>query len=232
MKEVLNKLDEKAKKLEEDLKKINGWIKHHLDTEPNFYEIASSWIRFGELVHEKCLYYNQVGYPYNFSEKRPYTRYEIVGVDASLRLCYNQMNEMEHLRRIAVHPLFDDENIKELYEQEIICASLTGYMSYSKEMKELFCKCLSVPFYIYQEQRKDCNYKYDNKEEFVAMKTTLEESLFSDSDRKRAFISSILNKIYQNSIWYDEEKGDLYQIQIQKQNIGMKQIVKKRDKES
>lgn len=214
--ERIKQINAKIAAVEDSLIKINKKIKLHPDTEPDFYEIANSWIRFGELVHEKCLYYNQVGYPVNLQTDKPCTCYNIVRLDPHLYLCYMKVREMEKLRKIPSHPLLEDQDIKELYSQEIIYASITGYMSYRNEYKELLCKCMSVPFLIYQETRKNPNYQYDNQEEFLEMKMTLDEMPFEEDDQRRVLIGSILNKIYQRSTWYHPENGEIYQTEGQK----------------
>ncbi|MCI8347709.1 MAG: hypothetical protein HFJ12_07190 [Bacilli bacterium] len=196
--------------LEEQLNKKNKWIQDHPNTDPNFYEMIHSWIQFGELVHKKCHHYNEVGYPYDLDNKRCATCYDVVRVDKDLKRCYQKIKDMEQLMEICQHPLLLDKDIRDLYHEEIIYDSITGYMNYSDEYKELLCKCMIVPFFIYQETLKDPNYRYENKNEFLEMTEAFMEIGFSDKDHRSILISSILNKINERSIWHQKDKGPLF----------------------
>lgn len=205
-------INQMGKRLEKELTDINIEIQNQEEVSPDFYRVAQSWIHFGELVHTKCRYYDEVGYPYDLENKRPATCYDMIRIDEEVKLCLQKMREMEQLSGVYHHPILEDKDIRSLYAQEIIYDSITGYMSYPSEYKELLCKCMSVPFSIYQETLKNSNYRYDNKEEFLKMTDTFSKLEFSDEDNRTIVIGSILNKIHERSTWYQKGEEPLYPV--------------------
>ena len=57
--------------------------------------------------------------------------------------------------------------------------------------KELLCKSMSVPFYIWQVHRTNPNYQYDNKTEFEEMKEAF--ALYEASEEPCQFLPLIFN---------------------------------------
>ena len=59
-----------------------------------------------------------------------------------------------------------------------------------KIKRELICKSMSVPFYIWQVQKAEPNYKYDNQLEFDKMKEMF--CLYRDSEKPCQFEEQII----------------------------------------
>lgn len=74
--------------------------------------------------------------------------------------------------------------------------------------KEMLCKAMSVPFYIWQVQRTDPNYQYDNKEEFEGMQEAF--ALYQTSGQQQQFaklVQDLHNKINSNYKYSTQENN-------------------------
>lgn len=178
--------------LDSRLRGINNWISDNRKTDPNFYEICDCWISFGNLAHEV----NNNTDLENVNDFRMASRF--------LTSCREQMAIMESLRNVSDDPFLKENNdARELYNCVVRDATmcLTDYDSITSE---LIKKSLSVPFYIWQENRNNAEFKYDNKSEFDLIKTYFDVSKSNLSNDKCIHISNILNGIEKKAKWMNK----------------------------
>lgn len=164
----LEQLKSEAENFAERVTGINKWIKSNpQEKDPNAYEIMDCNVSLAELFSE----YAEIDYSrvlQNAAAKHP-----------EIEPCYFGVVEMDSLRDTAHHPFFQSKEANDLY-----CAVKRSQLSMDYEIpedmetrrikKELLCKSMSVPFYIWQVQRENPDYKYDNAAEFSGMKAMLD----------------------------------------------------------
>ena len=164
----LEQLKSEAENFAERVTGINKWIKSNpQEKDPNAYEIMDCNVSLAELFSE----YAEVDCSrvlQNAAAKHP-----------EIEPCYFGVVEMDSLRDTAHHPFFQSKEANDLY-----CAVKRSQLSMDYEIpedmetrrikKELLCKSMSVPFYIWQVQRENPDYKYDNAAEFSGMKAMLD----------------------------------------------------------
>ena len=164
----LEELKSETEKFTERVTGINKRIKSNLqEKDPNAYEIMDCNVSLAELFSE----YAEVDYSrvlQNAAAKHP-----------EIEPCYFGVVEMDSLRDTEHHPFFQSKEANDLY-----CAVKRSQLSMDYDVptnsetrrikKELLCKSMSVPFYIWQTQRKDPEYQYDDATEFSGMKAMLD----------------------------------------------------------
>lgn len=164
----LEELKSETEKFTERVTGINKWIKSNpQEKDPNAYEIMDCNVSLAELFSE----YAEVDYSrvlQNAAAKHP-----------EIEPCYFGVVEMDSLRDTEHHPFFQSKEANDLY-----CAVKRSQLSMDYDVpansetrrikKELLCKSMSVPFYIWQTQRKDPEYQYDDVTEFSGMKAMLD----------------------------------------------------------
>lgn len=164
----LEQLRNETQNLTQRVTGINDWIKSNPQvTDPNAYEIMDCNVSLAEVFSE----YAKIDTSrilQNAAAKHP-----------EIEPCYFGVVEMDSLRDTAHHPFFQSKEANDLY-----CAVKRSQLSMDYEIpedmetrrikKELLCKSMSVPFYIWQVQRENPDYKYDNAAEFSGMKAMLD----------------------------------------------------------
>lgn len=197
----------KKELLRKEFKRIREYVEKHPHEDPNFHELCDCWIKFGGLVREVQAYCEITGdYPLDEENKPCYYR-NITAYDERLIPCREEIEKIETLRKIG-----DSEFLKEnkachdLYLYTIKYDSITGYIDgYSEEEQELLCNCISVPFFIYQKQQKNPDFKYSNRKEFLEMKLALLEFSLPDSDARIITMNQIIDDIDEKSVWYQSD---------------------------
>lgn len=92
-----------------------------------------------------------------------------------LENCCKGIEEMDYLRDTTSQPFFVLPEPQAMYIAIKKTQLEANYIVPEDEelkriKKEILCKAMSVPFYIWQIQRTEPDYQYDNKEEFDSMK--------------------------------------------------------------
>lgn len=172
----LEEVTKNTKMLTSDLKRINAWVEQNPNTDPNYYEYVECLVRFGELASDISKYFDQVGWP--VVKGKTFTHYDAWRSTPELEACHKELRKLADLRGICKEGFSDPKTNPDVYdylvELSIRCTIgeyFTGEDSaYRKMKKELICKSLSVPFYIWQVQRTEPDYQYDNQEEYEQMK--------------------------------------------------------------
>lgn len=172
----LEEITRNTKMLTSDLKRINAWVEQNPNTDPNYYEYADCLVRLGELASDITKYYDQVGWP--IVEGETLTHYDAWRSTPELEACSIELKKLANLRGICKEGFSDRKTNPDVYKylvelnaRCVIGEYFTGENpAYRKMKKELICKSLSVPFYIWQVQRTEPDYQYDNREEYEQMK--------------------------------------------------------------
>ena len=147
--------------------RINEWIKDNPNViDPNVYEIMDCNVSLAEMLSE----YAKVDGAQDLQSTSAKHK--------EIEPCYFELVEIDTLRDTENHPFFQIPEVNALYCE--VKKSLI-FMSYDvpkdiamkKIKKELLCKSMSVPFYIWQVHRNEPDYQYDNATEFDAMKDML-----------------------------------------------------------
>lgn len=156
-------LEQQARNLAEKIQGINNWIKEHPQvTDPNAYEIMQCNVEFAEIL----------------GQYQPYAATESFIDHPEFMDCYTFLSEMDGLRDTRNHPFFATQEAKSLYlavkESQLGMNYQVPVDPVTRQIKkELLCKSMSVPFYIWQTQRNEPDYQYDNAVEFSTMKDML-----------------------------------------------------------
>lgn len=164
----LEQLKNETEKLTQRVTEINKWIKSNPQvTDPNAYEIMDCNVSLAEVFSEYASSDNS-SVLQNAAIKHP-----------EIEPCYFGVVEMDGLRDTAHHPFFQSEEAKSLYaavkkSQIFMNYQIPKDVETRKIKKELLCKSMSVPFYIWQVQRTEPEYQYDNTTEFNGMKEMLD----------------------------------------------------------
>ncbi len=164
----IQKIETETQALTENVERINQWIKNNPQvTDPNAYEIMDCNVSLAELLSEYAQIDNSRVLQ-NAAMKHP-----------EIESCYFGVVEMDELRDTAHHPFFQSKEANDLY-----CAIKQSQLSMNYDIpedletrkikKELLCKSMSVPFYIWQVHRNEPDYQYDNATEFNGMKAMLD----------------------------------------------------------
>lgn len=157
------KLSDKAMSFTKRVEGINSWIQGHPEvTEPNPYEIMDCNVELAEILSQ---YAQQDGAQDLQASAKLHP--EIEG-------CWLSVMNMELYRDTEHHPFFCLPAVNALYTAvKGSCLEMSYILPKNpvirKAKRELLCKSMSVPFYIWQEQCKNSEYQYDNFGEFSAM---------------------------------------------------------------
>lgn len=220
---TIKQIEEKLNSLSNRIEGINTWIKNNPQvTDPNVYEIMDCNVQYGELVAELVAYYNEFGWPeINEStgdmmlEKnwpRSARVADLPHLHPGLGNCFLGLCTMETLREFPIHPFIQEKEVYAMYAA-IRMRQLAGtYVLPATEedkriKRELLCKSMSVPFYIWQVHRTEPDYQYDNESEFTSMKEMF--ALYSSSETPCQFeeqISNLFAKI-ESDYKYKEPKA-------------------------
>ena len=195
----LEQLRNETQNLTQRVTGINDWIKSNpQEKDPNAYEIMDCNVSLAELFSE----YAEVDCSrvlQNAAAKHP-----------EIEPCYFGVVEMDSLRDTAHHPFFQSKEANDLY-----CAVKRSQLSMDYEIpedmetrrikKELLCKSMSVPFYIWQVQRENPDYKYDNAAEFSGMKAMLDIYKSEGNTQFVPEIEAMFNVIEKNYKYSNKE---------------------------
>ena len=195
----LEDITKNTKMLSSDLKRINAWVEQNPNTDPNYYEYVDCLVRFGELTSDISKYFEQVGWP--VVDGKTFTHYDAWRSTPELEACYRELRKLADFRGICKEGFSDPKTNPDVYnylvELNTRC-TLGEYFTgdnptYRKMKRELICKSFSVPFYIWQVQRTQPDYQYDNSDEYEQMKQYRDyniqlypdQFIFIDTDESR-----------------------------------------------
>ena len=177
---------------------INDWIRKNPETDPNAYEIMDCNIQFAECLADLKAYYVSTGdIPSDLDEQELMATVTfLAALHPEVEDCYRELGTMDILRNIAEHPFFTTKEANEMYCSIKACQDNVDYIAPPDEAlrrikRELLCKSMSVPFYIWQVKRTDTVYQYDNKTEFDSMKEML--ALYETSESPCQFKEPLTN---------------------------------------
>lgn len=152
----LEQLKSETEKFTERVTGINNWIKSNPQvTDPNVYEIMDCNVSLAEVFSEYA----------KIDNSRVLSN--VAGNHPEIESCYLEVVEMDSLRDTMHQPFFQSKEANDLY-----CAIKRSQLSMDYDIptnpetrrikKELLCKSMSVPFYIWQVQRTEPEYQYDD----------------------------------------------------------------------
>lgn len=173
-KEILEKLDD----LYIRLTNINNWIKDNPQVkEPNMYEIVNCWCEYGECLYSLRKYYDENGYPIIVDREgnsKEETHYNVWRLDEEAKKCGDSLKEMGILRNLDNHDFVKNEIVHK-FLTDLQYHVVIGEYDVPKNpvigriKKELLCKIMSVPLYIWQTKRSEPDYQYDNASEWMML---------------------------------------------------------------
>lgn len=180
---------------------INNWIKENPQvTDPNAYEIVTCNVELAEVLSEYA------------SKENSRDIQQVSLLHPEIEDCYIGVVEMDTLRDTATHPFFRSKEASDLY-----CAIKRSQLAMNYEIpkdeetrrikKELLCKSMSVPFYIWQVHRAEPDYQYDNIAEFSGMKDMLELYKAEGNTQFVPEIEALFNAIEKNYKYSDGKEN-------------------------
>lgn len=221
---TIEQIEERLSNLSKRIEGINTWIKNNPQvTDPNVYEIMDCNVQYAELVAELVAYYNEFGWPEINEEtgdmmlEKAWPRSARVAdlphLHPDLANCFLGLCTMETLREFPVHPFIQEKAPYEMYAA-VRMRQLAGTYQLPRTeedrriKRELICKSMSVPFYIWQVHRTEPDYQYDNQGEFDSMKEMF--TLYEASEEPCQFIDQVTNLFAQinKDYKYKEPKQD------------------------
>ena len=181
--------------VDEEGKKHSGildWIRKHPETDPNAYEIMDCNVRFAEILSQLRMYYVKEGdipEDYDLGEFMASVSF-MNELHPEIEEAYKAIGNMDDLRKTIEHPFFTSDAANAMYYAIKCSQDNADYIVPEDESlkiikRELLCKSMSVPFYIWQTQRMEPNYQYDNIVEFEGMKTAY--SLYAEFEKPMQF---------------------------------------------
>ena len=167
-------IDKLADGLAARMKGINDWIKSNPNTDPNFYEIMDCYVEVGQMLSHMSEYYEKEGYPEKTGQNS-YTHYEIFRFDEHAKNAFTQLEEMLNLRKSGIEAVLEDvPEIRDMWKEISYRAISAEYEvpqgALARIKKQVLCKSVSIPFYIWQEKRISPDFKYTNANEFDELK--------------------------------------------------------------
>lgn len=224
---TLEQIEERLNKLSNRIDGINTWIKNNPGvTDPNVYEIIDCNVQYAECVAELVAYYNEFGWPEINEEtgdmmlEKSWPRgarvADLPHLHPALANCFLGLHTMETLREFPIHPFIQQKEPYEMYSalrmRQLAGTYTLGKTEEDRRIKrEVICKSMSVPFYIWQVHRTEPDYQYDNEGEFNGMKDMF--ALYEASEEPCQFktqITNLFNKIdanYKYKITKQDEKA-------------------------
>lgn len=196
----IEQLEQKLSSLRKKIHEINSWIRTNPTiTEPNAYEIMDCNIQFAEIIRELKDYYVSIG---EISEDLDTYAGPMATVNfmanghPDIEYCYYELGTMDDLRNLVNHPFFSSPKVNDLYCSIKSCQDFANYDIPNDEdvrriKRELLCKSISVPYYIWQVQRTNDDYQYDNEAEYTAIEEMY--SIYSQDKTPVQFDSEIKN---------------------------------------
>ena len=172
---------------------IIDWIIKNPDTDPNVYEIMDCNVQFAEILAELRKHYVKNGkIDATAQNSVPY----MIAFHPEIEECYYVLEKMDELRDTDNHPFFTFPEAQEMYYSVKYCQDFASYVlpqdeSMRRIKREVLCKSMSVPFYIWQVHRTEPNYQYDNKGEFEGMKEAF--ALYEVSEEPCQFLPLVFN---------------------------------------
>lgn len=170
---------------------INDWINKHPGTDPNAYELMDCNVQFAEILAELRAYYVATGRIAATAQNAvPY----MIAFHPEIEECYYVLETMDSLRDTENHPFFTTPEANEMYYSVKCCQDFASYVlpqdeSMRRIKREVLCKSMSVPFYIWQVHRTEPDYKYDNQVEFEGMKEAF--ALYESSEEPCQFARQV-----------------------------------------
>ena len=195
------KIEDKTRNLASKIVGINNWIKNNPQvTDPNAYEIVTCNVEFAEVLSEYAKKYD--------SKDLEYIQHQ----NPEIYDCYSGIEEMDGLRDTKNHPFFQSKEANDLYtaikrSQQDMTYDVPEDEQTKELKKELLCKSMSVPFYIWQVHRTEPEYEYDNDSEFNSMKAMLD---IYKSEGNTEFVPQIeaLFNVIEKNYKYSEMKNN------------------------
>lgn len=210
----IEQLEQRLSSLRTRLHGINEWIRNNPTiTDPNAYEIMDCNIAFAEIIRELKDYYVSIG---EISEDLDTYAGPMATVNfmanghPDIEYCYHELGIMADLRHIATHPFFTTPEVDQLYCSIKSCQDFANYDIPNSEderriKRELLCKSMSVPFYIWQVQRTEPYYQYDNEVEYEGINQM--DALYQSDETPAQFADAVSNlkALITSSYKYREE---------------------------
>ncbi len=199
---TIEELEKKLKALSARTHGINDWIRNNPQvTEPNAYEMMDCNIEFAEILAGLRNHYIATGdITPNLDETNGLmaTVNYLAALHPSIDNCYFELGTMDDLRAIATHPFFSKPVVNDMYSSIKASQDFATYVIPTDEglrriKRELLCKSISVPFYIWQVQQNEPNYKFDNVTEYVALNEM--KSLYEESETPPQFGDAVTNML-------------------------------------
>lgn len=172
-----SEIESRANALISRINGINNWIKSNPNiTDPNMNEIMDCLFELGMVISLARKFYDEVGYPFD-EEGNQYTHYSIVKFDENVAACNNAFNDMRTLRIKGMKDFFRTEGYLGAFNMmlEAIYRAQVGEFDTSLDedtlaiKKEVFCKAVSILYYIWQRRRNEPTYQHDNINEINAL---------------------------------------------------------------
>lgn len=219
---TLAEIEAKMSDLASRIHWINDWIRSNPSTDPNAHEIMDCNVQYAEVFAELIKFYTENGWPMLPTDSTNGWPNHVKPADLpklhpALGSCFLGLCTMDSLRDLEHHPFFITNEANSMYAA-VRTRGLAGtYILPEKEedrriKRELLCKSMSVPFYIWQVQRTEPDYQYDNQSEFDSMKDMF--ALYQASEEECQFkdqISGLFAKIEANYKYGQGQKTTVQQ---------------------
>lgn len=200
----IEEIEIKTEKLARRVKEINKWIKNNPNTDPNVYEIMDCNIQLAQYISKYRTYHTTIKPIKEISE--------LVDEYPILRGCINEIKAMENLRNIEAHPFLIQEEPKALFSAIKESQKAMDYNEPEDDTmkiikKELLCKSMSVPFYIWQVHRTEPDYQYDNVIEFTQMNDMLTLYKTDETPQFESELEALFSKIEKDYKYQEQDNS-------------------------
>ena len=201
----IENINRAAHLLKERIAGINEWIQNNQEiTEPNMYEYTNVLAKFGEIIADADEYYKENGYPENIDSVSGH--YEIYNKIPELNAINVELRKLIDLRKLNNReddPAKSFVSVPEVRDflNELEYRTFSGEYRNPKDTviastkKEILSKCMGVSFYIWQMKKNNPEFKYDNEEEYNALKMAY--NTYSESEGIQIIIHDANGNTYE-----------------------------------
>ncbi len=212
-------IDNMADTLATRMEGINSWIKDNPDTDPNFYEIMDCYVDVGQMLSHMGEYYEENGYPKK-TEENSYTHYEIFRFDEHAKKAFDQLEEMLTLRNSGIDQVLRDvPEISDIWKKisySVVSAEYEVPQGFLADIKkQILCKSVSIPLYIWQEKRQNPDFRYTNIDELNDLKEKYDFYKLQSENHTPQFgeeIENLISYIAKSSEYATEDSDNIRKV--------------------
>ena len=192
-----------AKNLAKRISGTNQWISENPNTSPNMYEYVSYLIDFGQLANMLNNYFEQTEWPIDPESNMPFSSNDIWRTTPGIYASYTELLKLGESRRIYTEGFCKQDEEAYYFLLDLKHCCITGHYKSPPGImfdvtKEVLCKSISIPFYIWQTKLENPEYQYDNFDEYNDLCENYKMLKLHDTNSLADNVGNMIRKIDEN----------------------------------